>query len=257
MATTPTQRPSNVSTRSDGCRNCSKRSPPFRPPTATCSPSSPGSRCPTAKPPTPSAFDNRLGYAFSYGYGASNQAYLATLTDEQALAWNLDLSGNGDPSAAPTDRPSCDQVAFDEVNAAGGAGPSVDIGLAGVDPRYDPNQDPRVTAANEAWRACANRAGYDLRFPADAQRFLQRRQEALVRAANEAWDPRSNELPSVAPERIAALQDEERALAAMDHRCDLEVGLTSSRLATDTDIAAALHERFPEVVVEPYDPNLR
>ena len=199
--------------------------------------------------------DTRLGYG--YGYGDSNQAYLATLTDEQTVAWNLDLSGNGDPAAAPTDRPSCGQVAFDEVNAAGGAGQSVDIGLAGVDPRYDPNKDPRVAAASEAWRACAARAGYDLRFPADTQRFLQRKQDALVRAANEAWDPRSNELPSVAPEQIASLQDEERALAAMDQRCDLEVGLTASRLAADTDIAAGLRERFPEVVVEPYDPTLR
>ena len=213
----------------------------------------------------PDEFRRRYGYGYttvengtSYVFiGDPNQTFLDTLTDEQLTAWYLDLQGNNNPDALSSPTPSCQQVGYDKVAAAGDGGPVIDLGLASVDPRYDSNQDSRVMAATAAWRVCAGTAGYTFRFPFDAERLLAHKQTALLRSAREAWDPRSNELPTIPQTQLGALQDEERRIAAMDHRCDLEVGLAASRTAANAEIAAALRERFPEVVVEPYDPNLR
>lgn len=211
----------------------------------------------------PDEFRRRYGYGATtittvLGYGGDrdpNQAYLATLTDEQAAAWRADLEV-GDPNAPPPLRPSCWQLAFDGLAAAGVSGLPKEVELAALDPRNDPSKDARVTTATEAWRTCLARAGYNVRTLESPQTILQRKLDVLVRTANQAWDPSSNELPSISPANIASLQDEERVLAAADQRCNLEVGLATAQLRASTEIAAALRDRFPDVVVEPYDPNL-
>ena len=213
----------------------------------------------------PDEFRRRYGYgvttivssALSYSSRDPNEPYLATLTDEQAAAWRTDLEGNGDRHASPAQRASCYQSLYDQIAALAKGVPTADIGVAAFDPRYDATLDPRVQAATEAWRACLARAGPDLRPLMGPEAVLQRKQDALVRAANAAWDPQSNVLPTIDPVAVQALQDEERHLAALDHQCNLDAGLAASQLAASTEIAAALRERFPEVVVEPYDPNLR
>lgn len=210
----------------------------------------------------PDEFRRRYGYGLSTtpnqaGTGTvrdPNTAYLASLTQDQQAAWRADLGPDdpGNPGAAPSSRASCWQLAFDGLASAGVHDLSTEVQLAAFDPRYDFGKDARFVQATAAWRLCLATAGVQVGEFEAPSNIIQRRLGGYVPAGT----LHSDTLPTIPPTQLAALQDEERALAATDHRCNAEAGLDASELAARTDVAAALRARFPDVVVEPYDPNL-
>ena len=78
------------------------------------------------------------------------------------------------------------------------------------------DQDPRVIAAKKDWATCMRQAGYSYDNSDEIKIDLANRLEAITRGADPAT------LPADAQAALAALQGEELAIAAADHKCSVE-----------------------------------
>jgi hypothetical protein len=144
--------------------------------------------------------------------------------------------------------------------------------LAAVDPKYDPAKDARVVAADDRWITCMTRHGYDAARSLGASGLVNKRFAATAGAVVQAWDPASGEFPALSDAERRDLLDYEIQVAESDDACDVEVGLAGlggttrpnvevglsvARSTATAEIAARLREQYPDVVIEPYDPNMR
>ena len=76
--------------------------------------------------------------------------------------------------------------------------------------------DPRVIAVNKDWSNCMRQAGYPYNNPGEIDADL------AARLANVTGGAAPDVLSEAAKTALTALQGEERALAALDHECDLK-----------------------------------
>ncbi len=78
------------------------------------------------------------------------------------------------------------------------------------------DQDPRVIAAKKDWAACMRQAGYSYDNSDEIKTDLANRLEVITGGAA------PDTLPADAQAALAALQGEELAIAAADHKCSVE-----------------------------------
>ena len=89
--------------------------------------------------------------------------------------------------------------------------------------------DPRVIAAYKDWAGCMRQAGYAYNTPPEITADLAARLDKVAQGVAPA------SLSAAARAALTALQGEERALAAVDHGCDLKY-VADIRLKVETEI---------------------
>ena len=89
--------------------------------------------------------------------------------------------------------------------------------------------DPRVIAAYRDWSSCMRQAGYSYNNSGEIQADLVTRLDAITAGVG------PDSLSAAAKTALTALQGEEKAIAAVDHTCDLQY-VADIKLKVETEI---------------------
>lgn len=196
-----------------------------------------------------------LGYGITIeagGPGTGTQAWWAPRQESQAERDNrvyvesLSPAARAEYERALMGEPSAGlQEEFDLATDAGCTGRAyTEVGRAFRPPEFaavieamdqvywQVEDDPRVIEAQRAWRTCMADAGYpDLTEFGDTQRLVQSmvgefRSETAGRIDSSLGETEYDAIKASVPTELAALQDEERALAVADATCREDSGYT-------------------------------
>lgn len=167
--------------------------------------------------------------------GKRNAAYKAGLSTADRVAYERTLYGENPNYTFVV---ALDQEDFSQVGGCTRAAVQLifskeEVGTSFVNYQNSAgariDADPRVIAAYQDWASCMRQAGYAYNNPGEIDADLVARLDKVTGGAA----PES--LSATAKTALSALQGEEKALAAVDHGCDLKY-VADIKLKVETEI---------------------
>ncbi len=167
--------------------------------------------------------------------GRRNDAYKAGLSTADRVAYDRTLYGSNPNSTFVV---ALDQEDFSQVGGCTRAAVQLifskeEVGASFVNYQNSAGSridaDPRVIAAYQDWSTCMRQAGYAYNNSSEIQADLVAKLDKVTGGAA----PES--LSAAAKTALTALQGEEKALAAVDHGCDLKY-VADIKLKVETEI---------------------